>query len=46
VATVFDISELTLVGKGPRLCRTLLNHPLLQRQSQPKLHFKQHVRAN
>jgi hypothetical protein len=46
VATVFDISERTLVGKGPRLCRTVLNHPLLQRQSQPKLRFKQPVRAN
>jgi hypothetical protein len=46
VATVCDSSELTLVGKGPHLCRTLLNHPLLQRQSQPKLRFKQPVRAN
>jgi hypothetical protein len=46
VATVLDMSELTLVGKGPRLFRTLLNHQLLQRQSQPKLHFKQPVRAN
>jgi hypothetical protein len=46
VATFFDISEVTVVGKGPHLCRTLLNHPLLQRQSQPKLRFKQPVRAN
>jgi hypothetical protein len=46
LVTVFGISELTLVGKGPHLCRTVLNHILLQRQSQPKLRFKQPVRAN